>query len=355
MARRETLQQIADRLEPGVRKAFLDSIDRIKADAQIGRIVQALDNNDIERALGFLNIDRAHFAPLERSLRDAFEQSGDAMVAAYMAQAQAAGVQVRGVFDASAPRAQRFVQEQSSRLITEIVEDQLVGVRDLMFRNMQAQTAPRTTALDIVGRVDRISGKRQGGIIGMHSSDVAARNRALDALRADPATSEGREALRQYMGRKTRDRRFDGTVRRALREETRIPADRVRKMMTGMENKMLRNRGERIARTELLGGVHAAQDEGLEQLVDDGKVREKNIKRIWRTAKDGAVRDSHDGMEGQTRGKNEPFVTDAGYRLMYPGDRSLGAPASETINERCHVVVDIDWLSEAAEQERELA
>ena len=354
MARRETLQQIADRLEPGVRSAFLASIDQIKADAQIGQIIRALESNDIERALRMLNIDRAHFAPLERSLRDAFENTGDAITAALMAQATNAGVQVRGVFDASNPRAQRFVSEQSSRLITEITEDMRDNARNLMFRNMQAQTAPRTTALDLVGRVNRATGKRQGGIIGLHSRDVAAKNKALQELRGDPATREGREALQQYLSRKTRDRRFDGAVRKALREGKRIPADRARKMIVSMENKMLRNRGETIARTELQSSVHAAQNEGIEQLIEDGKVSRQNVKNKWDTATDGFERDSHAAIDGNVRSQGEPFVSGLDNRLLHPGDRSQGAPAEDVINCRCVLRPDIDWIAEAAAQEREL-
>lgn len=354
MARRETLQQLADRLEPKARKAFLDSIDQIKADAQIDQIIRALDDNDIERALGFLNIDRAHFAPLERSLRDAVEESGDAVTAALMAQAKNAGVQVRGVFDASNPRAQRIVAEQSSRLITEITEDMREGARNLMARNMAAQTAPRTTALDLVGRVNRVTGKRQGGIIGLHSRDAEAAQSALRELRSGPDTDEGRQALRNYLNRKTRDKRFDGTVRKALRDGKPVPAGKAQKMIVGMENKMLRNRGERIARTELLGSTQAAQNESLEQLVDDGKVRRENVKNKWDTADDGLQRGSHDALDGVKKPQGEAFVSGLGNRLLHPGDRSLGAPSEDVINCRCTLRPDIDWIAEAAAQEREL-
>jgi uncharacterized protein with gpF-like domain len=354
MARRETHEPIANRLEPRVRRAFLESIATIRADAQIGQIVRALESNDIDRALRMLNIDRAHFGPLERSLRAAFEESGDAITAALMAQAKNAGVQVRGVFDASNPRAQRFVQEQSSRLITEITEDMREAARTLMVANMQAQTAPRATALDLVGRINRATGKRHGGIIGLHSRDAEAAQTALRELRVGPSTEEGRQALRNYLSRKTRDRRFDATVRRAIREGTPVPDDKARRMIASMENRMLRNRGETIARTELLSSTNAAQEEGLEQLVESGKAQRKNVKSKWDSSEDGATRPSHSSMDGQVRQQGEPFTTGNGYQLMHPGDRSQGAPAEEIINCRCVKRPRVDWIAEAAEQEREL-
>ncbi|WP_027882904.1 hypothetical protein [Meiothermus rufus] len=43
-------------------------------------------------------------------------------------------------------------------------------------------------------------------------------------------------------------------------------------------------------------------------------------------------------MDGVTVPIEEPFVTPAGYRLMYSGDRSLGAPPGEVVNCRCTIV-----------------
>lgn len=43
-------------------------------------------------------------------------------------------------------------------------------------------------------------------------------------------------------------------------------------------------------------------------------------------------------MDGVTVPLEQPFITPAGSRLMYPGDRSLGALAGEVVNCRCTVV-----------------
>lgn len=352
MAKRETLQQIADRLEPGVRRAFLESIDRIKSDAQIGLIVQAVEANDVTRVMRLLNLDAAYFAPLDRSLTRAYQEAGDTAMATWMAQASASGAQVRAVFDARNPRAEEWLRRQSSRLITEILDDTREAVRTVLSDNIAAATSPRTTALDLVGRVNRATGKREGGIVGLHSNDVAAKARALEELRADPRTKSGRDQLRNYLNRKTRDKRFDGAVRAAAKSGKPIPADKARKMLVGMERRMLRNRGETIARTELLGSTHAAQEEGLDQLIDSGKVARHNVRAKWDASEDGATRDSHRFMDGQIRMHGEPFESGDGFLLLHPGDRSRGAPASETINCRCVKRPDIDFIAQLAEDER---
>lgn len=69
-------------------------------------------------------------------------------------------------------------------------------------------------------------------------------------------------------------------------------------------------------------------------------------RRRWLSARDARVRGGlrggadHRAMDGQVVRVGEPFVTPRGFRLLFPGDRSLGAPADEVVNCRCTVVGD---------------
>jgi hypothetical protein len=94
---------------------------------------------------------------------------------------------------------------------------------------------------------------------------------------------------------------------------------------------------ERVVRTLYTAGANNAQ---LAALKDQGYTHKR-----WLTARDnrvrvaqGSSRFDHRRMDGVTVPIDEPFVTPAGSRLMYPGDRSLGAPAGEVVNCRCTVV-----------------
>lgn len=347
MARRKTLLEIADDLEPGVRDAFLESINRFTSDVQLSLLIEAIEARDTARVLRLLQLERGYFAPLDRGLTEAYQEAGESVMAAWMAQATRAGAQVRAVFDARNPRAEEWLRSQSSRLITEITDEAREATQALLARNIEKGTSPRTTALDIVGRINRATGRREGGIIGLGSQREAWAANALDELTSgDPAQ------MRSYLQRKGRDRRFDRIVMRAIRDEKPVSAGDAQKLVGRYRQTLLRQRGEMIARTELLGSVHAAQDEGLEQLIESGKLSRQNVKSKWDAANDSATRDSHRSMDGQTRRQGEPFVSGNGYQLMYPGDRSLGAPAEEIIQCRCTKRTDVDWIAQAAEDAR---
>lgn len=199
---------------------------------------------------------------------------------------------------------------------------------------------PRDTARDIVGYYNRATKRREGGIIGLRSDQIDAADRALAQLRSgDPAE------LRAYLDRKLRDKRFDSAVKAAIRDGKPVPAQQARAAVQSYRNRMLKQRGDLIARTETLRSLNAAQDEAIRQQVDKGYLTQTQVTRVWDSSgPDGRTRDSHLAMEGQKRKVGEPFTTPDGYRLMHPGDSSLGAPGSETIQCRCIVRMDIDFF-----------
>ena len=94
---------------------------------------------------------------------------------------------------------------------------------------------------------------------------------------------------------------------------------------------MSRDSAVRAART----GVTAAQNAGR---LDSYIAAEKlgiQIKRRWMCTKDSRTRFSHGMADGQTVvGTKAPFIV-GGYKMMFPGDKSLGAPGHEIYNCRC--------------------
>ena len=139
--------------------------------------------------------------------------------------------------------------------------------------------------------------------------------------------------------RQLRDRRFDGSARRAIDGE-KLPKSQIDKMVSRYRERMIAARAETIARTESMRAVHEGVFDTYQQAVDAGVIRPEDLIRTWNTASDGRVRHSHQTMDGQQRGFDEPFVTGNGARLMYPTDP--GGPAEDTINCRCTVAVTMN-------------
>lgn len=336
MARRKTLIDLLDELTPQVRKAFLESIARVTSDVQFAALEDAIRRGDTAAVLQIIDLGAEYFAPLDRTMRDAYQQGGDFVMAELQRMAKRQGARVTGVFGSNDPAVARWLAEQSSRMIVEITNEQGQIVRDTLARLADEGTSPRTTALEIIGRVNRATGRREGGVVGLNSQMHAwAENAYQELLNGDPA----------YFDRKLRDRRFDRTLARAIREGRGLsPAD-ARRITARYRDRLLYRRGENIARTELLGSLHNSQAAALDQMRRKEGLAPEAIQQEWDAQNDSATRDSHRAMDGQTRQKGEPFVTGNGYRMQHPGDASLGAPASEIINCRCYLRTRVDFIT----------
>lgn len=86
-------------------------------------------------------------------------------------------------------------------------------------------------------------------------------------------------------------------------------------------------RAESIARTETISSCNYA-----DKVMWD--LDENIIGKEWSATGDGRTRGTHSRAHGQKVAKDKPFIV-GGYKMMYPGDSSLGAPAKEVINCRC--------------------
>lgn len=335
MASRRDLRDLIDDLAPELRDAFLRAVADIRSDTQLTAVIEALESGDIEGALDAIALGHEYFAPLDRAIEEAYWQGGG-LAMEYMRER---GQAVR--FDGRNHRAEGWLRKHSSDLITEIVEDQRNGIRAVLTAGMEAGKNPRATALEIVGRVDRQTGRREGGMIGLTSQQMEWAQNAREELESgDPAM------LRAYLERKARDKRFDRTVQKALREGKPVAAADVRRMVEKYEGRLLRLRGETIARTESLASANAAQMEAARQMIDTGAVSEAQVTKVWRSAADGRVRDAHVALNGTELPLGQPFRSPAtGALLLHPGDVTLGAPGEDVVACRCWMEIRTDFLA----------
>lgn len=341
MARRLTLRDILDRLEVTARDAFVAAIRDSRTDIDFAAFVAAIDRGDVNAAMAAIALNAAYFEPLSRALRDAAQAGGDHAFAevARAARAQGGG-RVVGRFDAFNPEAERLLRHRSSGRIVEIADDVRATVREVLGDAMRTDASPRKVALDIVGRLNRATGQREGGIVGLTRQQAGyVQNAKTELLSGDPVQ------MRAYLGRQARNWQFDPIVNRAIREGRGVAAADADVVADRYSANLLRLRGEAIGRTEVLGTIHAARDQGLRQMVEAGSIRADAITLVWDAAHDEDTRSEHRGMDKQPRKLGDPFVSPSGYRLRYPGDSELGAPASMVINCRCSTRTEMNLIA----------
>jgi Phage Mu protein F like protein len=99
-------------------------------------------------------------------------------------------------------------------------------------------------------------------------------------------------------------------------------SDRLREIYEFSES-----RAETIARNEIITAGRSGQYFGD---IQSGMV----IGKKWRSANQERTRDAHRNADGQVVRVDEPFIVD-GEQLLFPGDTSLGASASNVIQCRC--------------------
>src|SRR5690606_24378463 len=119
-------------------------------------------------------------------IEQAFNAGGVA-AAEGMILAEPEGHRVQFRFGVRNPEAERFIREHSAQLVTAVVEDQRAGIRSALAEGLSRGANPRTTALEIVGRVNRTTGSRTGGLIGLTSvQSRAVANARSELVSADP-------------------------------------------------------------------------------------------------------------------------------------------------------------------------
>ena len=242
-----------------------------------------------------------------------------------------AGQITRLGFNGRHPEAEAWTKTAGSKLVTEIVADQLTGIQSYISESIAAGSNPRSTALEIVGRLNRATGKREGGIIGLTSQQMGWVQNARAEL-ADPAK------MANYFTRESRDLQFDSMVRKALSEGRALSKADIDKITGVMSERLLKYRGEVIARTEALNALRAGRHETWRQAIERGTLNASDVIVEWSATMDKRTRHSHMVLDGQKVTFGKAFKSELGSLMEYPGDTTHGAVAADIIQCRCMAV-----------------
>lgn len=334
---RQTLDKLIDLFAPRIRDAFLVSIKDITNRVILKDLIKAIENGDPERAFRTLGFSDAAMRPMIIEIERAFEAGGVLTGEGFPKYLNTSSGRAVFRFDVRNSRAERWLRERSSSLIVGIQQDAMVTVKNVLTENLTIGNNPRVAALDIVGRIDPLTGYRTGGTIGLAPNQ----ERWVAGFRNKLLTLDN-----SYFSNELRDKRYDRTVLKAIQSGQFLPREIVEKLVMRYKDNVLRYRGESIARTESIRALNRSEFEAVLQAADTGAVNESTSKRVWDSAGDSRVRWSHKRLDGQEVGLKEPFVSPlTGARMLYPGDTSMGASADETVMCRCRARLKVDFLA----------
>lgn len=334
---KQLYEELLRRYGQSVADAFFASIQDLRDAADLQRAITALKAGDIASAIAALHIEPAAYNGLLDRIVTAYGEGGAAATNLLPAKTES-GVALVVRFDVRNPTAEAWLRLHSSDLVTGIVADQRTAVRRALEAGLAAGRNPTTTALDIVGRVDRATGQRVGGVLGLTSTQEEwARNARAELQSGDPAQ------LKAYLKRSVRDKRFDRTVQKALDSGQPVPADIVGKAVDRYRSGLLKLRGELIGKEETFRALAASRQESFRQAIANGSIAQQAVTKTWRHFPNENPRHEHIAMNGKKVGFNESFVLPDGTPMLYPHDPS--APLSQTAGCHCQADYEVDFLA----------
>lgn len=339
---RKSARQIVDELvrrhEPRLREAFLAAIDDIRNSITLRVIVERLERGDVTGAIEAMQIEPEAFSRLEQAIFDAYADGGQAEVGNLPLVRDPEGNRVVFRFGLRNPEAEAWLQEHSSTLVTRIVDDQREAIRQHLTAGLAEGQNPRQTALSVVGRIDQSSNRRTGGIIGLTvPQEEFVRRARQELLSGDPA------AMRHYLTRGRRDKRFDRAVAKAVREERPLDAATVDKITGRYADRLLQLRGEMVAQNETQEAISKARADAIRQQIAAGKIDADAVTKVWHHTPQEHPRLHHRAMNGKSVPFNQDFVLPNGVRMAYPHDPD--APAGETVFCKCVHAYEIDFFA----------
>ncbi|WP_037076082.1 hypothetical protein [Neorhizobium vignae] len=337
-----TYEELLAQYEPKVAAAFREAIEAIRSSVVLNTIVERLERGDIAGAVAAVQFEPEAFAALEMSLREAFNAGGINMVQSLPSLVAPDGTRVLFQFGVRNLEAEWLIREQSSTLVTNITQDQRLALRTAFEAGLSQGRNPTSTALDVIGRVNRVTGRREGGTIGLTSRQVEFIGRARENLLSGDV-----DGMRSYLDLKTRDRRFDRTVAKAIREGRAVDAAMVGKIIGRLSDKNLQLRGEMIGLEETRTALFSVRDNAVRQQIDAGKITAAEVTKKWKHSGSEHPRLQHLKLAAQSREAgvpiDMPFIAPDGTALMYPHDPK--APARHRIGCKCRMEYDIDYIA----------
>lgn len=383
----DELETLIDELEPALQAAFLAAIAILRSGINYTLLLAALRAGDIEMAIEALNIDRGAFAGYTMEKQNGFAKVGEQESVELTKQRKRAlakrdradpalrspvlppprpplpptlaapgGGELIFRFDMTNPRAEARIRTEAAARVAGYVEEQIETARRVIADRFQRGDGPQNIATYIAGRINPISKRREGGIIGLSDPQV----RYVESMRARLLSGDPDEMMKvlgrfgadgkwiEGTGMTLRDRRFDASIKKAIREVAAgkpnpLSRAKIDEMTAKYSDRLLARRAEDIARTETAQGVEMARAEAARQALEKAGLPADALTKTWYHS--GGVehaREQHLAMHEKTvTGTDVHFILPDGTLMLHPHDPAGGV--KHNANCRCRGDQDIDW------------
>lgn len=324
------------RYSKAIRDAFMAAIARVRSTITLWRVTEALKNRDLGAAVEEIHFEMPILNPILEQIRLAYLAGGE-NAADQVPKQDGSGLPFLTIFDIRHPIADAALSAYLTGLALRIRTEQVQSLHSAFAEGMRQGLDPAQNAVAVIGRINRATGRREGGVIGLSAPHTAIVTRTREDLASgDP------QRMARVFNLKTRERRFDKIVQRAIKLGQPVSHADVEKIVGRLADGYLKLRADTIGHTEAMTALNSATLELLRQVMSSDKVDSAQTEKEWRTHLDGRERHTHHLLDGQTQPADSPFLSVSGATLKFPGDPD--APVEERVNCRCWLVPKVVFV-----------
>lgn len=332
---RSRIEQLVDKFEPEVRDAFLMAYDNIRSRVTLKALVERLERGDVEGAIELLGVERVAFGNLDLAVANVFNNGGMALASdLYLPDPSGRRVQLQ--FGVRNLVAEGRLRDYSAELVKRETDQTKALIRTALTEGLVRGDNPTRSALDMVGRVSRVTGERVGGYLGLSGPQERTQAKARQAL-----ISGDVEGMRAYLQLKQRDKRFDAAIIKAIESGKPLARADVDRVVGRLNDRQLKYRADVIGLHETFGALSMARDEGIRQAIESGKVDPRFVVKKWRHSGKEHPRVQHLAMNGKEVPYDQPFIMADGTAIDYP--HAPGIPARHSIGCGCFHEIRVDY------------
>jgi hypothetical protein len=310
MATEADIEALVTDWEPKTRDAFIGAVKDTRDQVVLARLEAEIAAGDISRALAEVGLSPERFQALDLALSAAFAAGGAAALALVNRKRTAGAVVVFNLRDYAA---EAWLKQNIGALTAAVANDQQAMVEREIVAARASGKGARATIVDLIGKANPVTGRREAGLIGLSSAQVEWVRNYEAELQGVPSKAA--------LTRSLRDPRFDRAVEAAIRTETPLAAETRQAMVNAYRNRALKQRATALAEQEASKAIHQAQVMALQQAVAKGAISVDQIRRFAVHMGDHRVRPTHrmiPGLNPHGVGLNEPFVTVEGPQFNPP-------------------------------------